>query len=626
MASLTCPTCRVVLQLPANSTASAVRCPKCKGVIPVNGAAQPAPPKPAPQEPAADLLAVTCPSCAKTLRTRAALAGKLIRCPGCQNPVRVPGGVAEPATAAVGVAGPRPATKPASRPARDAEDEEDDNRTERRRPRPADSRKAGGSPVTPVRAGEDPFEGLDVPEKMQEGIRKELEDDEQIVWVGRPMTEIVMKKARFAFFLGIAMAVVGVSAMVVGAAVGHQVVLLLTLCLGGFLTLISIPCMLAPFLLGRFNHKRACYVVTGRRAIIYHGGLLGARSYDRRQLMVHLDRQDSSWAEGAGSLIFEVVISHHVVNSGGPSRRGQHAHVHEDKTEHGFLDVAQVAEVEKLIRDTIIKRKPGQAEEGPRADAVQKPAAAAPPNKQGRPAAEDDNVRPIRRGGSSLSDDEWQEAEGGRAAAGDSADVVEASEVHDKLKPQILNRLTDDERAVWVGRPLPRLVLLRAVPPAVITMVFAVGMAIFLLASGTFNNWPIFLCLGVVFLTGLLMPGYRWLRAQHTAYVLTNRRCLVFEPNAFGMPKVAVYMPDIVSRMKKSGSWFHKGGGDLIFRTVTVVTTTHYRDRRSGASRGSSSSVSETHYGFLAIDDVARVEKLINRNLVEPYLDRVHGV
>ena len=65
-----------------------------------------------------------------------------------------------------------------------------------------------------------------MPEQMQEGIREELEEGEEIVWVGRPMTEIVFKKACLAFYLGILLAVVGVVGITVGVVVGHQVALL----------------------------------------------------------------------------------------------------------------------------------------------------------------------------------------------------------------------------------------------------------------------------------------------------------------------------------------------------------------------------------------------------------------
>ena len=106
-------------------------------------------------------------------------------------------------------------------------------------------------------------------------------------------------------------------------------------------------------------------------------------------------------------------------------------------------------------------------------------------------------------------------------------------------------------------------------------------------------------------------------RARFTAYALTTRGCLVFEPNTVGTIEATVYLPDIVSRMRRRNSWTHKGGGDLIFRTKTVITTTTSRNRCTGAS-SSSSTVSETHYGFLSVEDVARVEKLVNRHLVDP--------
>ena len=61
-------------------------------------------------------------------------------------------------------------------------------------------------------------------------------------------------------------------------------------------------------------------------------------------------------------------------------------------------------------------------------------------------------------------------------------------------------------------------------------------------------------------------------------------------------------------------SWFVHGAGDLIFRTKTVVTVTQ------GKYSGASTSIA--HYGFLAIDDVSAVERLLREALIDPHLGR----
>ena len=88
------------------------------------------------------------------------------------------------------------------------------------------------------------------------------------------------------------------------------------------------------------------------------------------------------------------------------------------------------------------------------------------------------------------------------------------------------------------------------------------------------------------------------------------------------------YGPARLSGMKKQTSWIVKGAGDLVFRTLTKITTTHYyKQGRGGGGRnyvGSRSQVQTFYWGFLAIADVAHVEGLINEHLVEPYLNRIH--
>ena len=52
-----------------------------------------------------------------------------------------------------------------------------------------------------------------------------------------------------------------------------------------------------------------------------------------------------------------------------------------------------------------------------------------------------------------------------------------------------------------------------------------------------------------------------------------------------------------------------RGAGDLIFRTTTVIVV------RQGRYGGVSRRV--THYGFLAIDNVRDVERLVRKTLLD---------
>ena len=99
-------------------------------------------------------------------------------------------------------------------------------------------------------------------------------------------------------------------------------------------------------------------------------------------------------------------------------------------------------------------------------------------------------------------------------------------------------------------------------------------------------------------------------KALGSAYVITNKRCITFLPGWFSGPAPTSYYPDLVQHMRRMPSWiFGDGAGDIVFRSVTTVTTTYHR--RGGAS----TSVSTTYYGFLGIRNLDEVEGRIRHAL-----------
>ena len=171
------------------------------------------------------------------------------------------------------------------------------------------------------------------------------------------------------------------------------------------------------------------------------------------------------------------------------------AGVREEKTEYGFLDVANVAEVEKLIRDTIIERKPGRVEERPPADA----------EKEALRRAHRKRCVPVLLGEVPL-----RGRAGGRGNPSTKrrGPATRARSSRPERRPrepegEILKRLTDDERATWVGRPVPRLVLIRSLSTAAMLMGMSAVMAFFVLRS-SLRDWWVFLFLGGVFLCGVV--------------------------------------------------------------------------------------------------------------------------
>jgi hypothetical protein len=68
--------------------------------------------------------------------------------------------------------------------------------------------------------------------------------------------------------------------------------------------------------------------------------------------------------------------------------------------------------------------------------------------------------------------------------------------------------------------------------------------------------------------------------------------------------------------MRRSNSCLASGSGDLIYKTVHVITTTRNR-------HGSNSSVRTIHYGFLAIAQVGEVEKIVRETLIDRFVDKL---
>jgi hypothetical protein len=116
-------------------------------------------------------------------------------------------------------------------------------------------------------------------------------------------------------------------------------------------------------------------------------------------------------------------------------------------------------------------------------------------------------------------------------------------------------------------------------------------------------------------------------RSRRNVYLLTNRRAIVWTKKFFGRKK-EVYLPTQLVQLRSQGSWLGKGVGDVIFKTIITIrifTQSHGGGRgRHGGFRGTSTSTSRTvtHYGFLAVENYQKVEKLIRETLVDKVIDK----
>jgi len=77
------------------------------------------------------------------------------------------------------------------------------------------------------------------------------------------------------------------------------------------------------------------------------------------------------------------------------------------------------------------------------------------------------------------------------------------------------------------------------------------------------------------------------------------------------------YTPLEVSAMRRSNSWLSSGSGDLIFRTVHVISPVS----KPGIWNN---NIRTVHYGLLAINGLDEVEKLVRETLIDRFVDKLN--
>jgi hypothetical protein len=198
-------------------------------------------------------------------------------------------------------------------------------------------------------------EGLSPQLKAQ--IEAELAGDEKLVWLGQPVVGRYARKSIplviiGLFFTGFSLFWMGLSGGaawfgqgpgaggVPGGGIGAVLFGCFPLCGLPFL-LIGLGMVVSPWWM-RGLARRTCYAITERRAIIWEPSLFGVRqvrSYTASGLgaLSRVERGD-----GIGDLVFEEFRTR---NSDGNTQT----------TRRGFLAIANVHEVENLLRKTLLE-------------------------------------------------------------------------------------------------------------------------------------------------------------------------------------------------------------------------------------------------------------------------------
>lgn len=171
------------------------------------------------------------------------------------------------------------------------------------------------------------------------------------------------------------------------------------------------------------------------------------------------------------------------------------------------------------------------------------------------------------------------------------------------VRARAQGELEPGEHVVWVGQPVPRL----AARGAWVISVFAVpwtAFAVFWMvgashAAGLFGLFGIpFVAIGIAM---FFAPAWMRRAAAGTVYLLTERRAVIVRPALLGTTTtVRSYRPAGLGAMTRRER--SDGSGDLIFEQYT--TRDSDGDRRT------------TRYGFMAVERVRELERLVQDTLL----------
>ena len=198
--------------------------------------------------------------------------------------------------------------------------------------------------------------------------------------------------------------------------------------------------------------------------------------------------------------------------------------------------------------------------------------------------------------------------------------LFDDSSLPPELDTRVRSELRDGERLLWVGQPNPGRFARQAIPLvlfgipwtafSVFWMVAASGIlfAGFGAAGGFGAFFVCFPLFGLPFvLIGLWMlssPYWYRRQARQTCYALTDRRAILWQASTFGSISVRSYGPEALGKIHRTER--PDGGGDLIFEEIITIG----RDSDGGTTRNT------TRRGFLAIDEVRRIEELLRKALL----------
>jgi hypothetical protein len=192
------------------------------------------------------------------------------------------------------------------------------------------------------------------------------------------------------------------------------------------------------------------------------------------------------------------------------------------------------------------------------------------------------------------------------------------------LMRQVAKELSRGEVLYFAVRPSEAIAKKQGLVAMIVGTIFAllgIGAVVLILTvlSEKVPWYVAFIPLFMAFIGGaiaVLGPIMKNRQARLGWYAVTDRRAIVFNIALWGKSgQVETYQPAELRKMWIKKSFWLKGGGDLVFKTIITQRTRTERDRTTGRTR-TSTSTSKEHFGFLGIEDAKEVEALIHEVLL----------
>ncbi len=316
-AIVVCAACQTKLKVPENSTAKALKCPKCKGIVPIAPAKKEEPPKPKEDE----------------FEVNEAVDEQ-------EEEFEVNAAADEEEEAEVNEAA-------------DEEDESEGDDVETDEESSALVELGFGE-------GTDPFKKAKIPDEARKAIEKTFTKKEMALWAGKPVAKIIESKAwigivvgGFAVLVGLSVCLgTGIPAIFTASEIGTRLVLAgIGVLFGGGFGGIGLLAILFRKRIG--GNVAACYVLTNKRAYVFDGSH-EVRAFTPTQLAA-MKSEESSKFPGAGDLIFAYDFMGDAGVQVGRESAQKYGSSGGHSTPVGFLAIDDLDLVKQMVNEILVE-------------------------------------------------------------------------------------------------------------------------------------------------------------------------------------------------------------------------------------------------------------------------------